>query len=296
VLTAVRTPAPAAPALDLRGRRYVITGANTGVGRATALALAARGADLVLACRSAGRAAAAIAAISALPDAGAVELVHMDLASLASVRRAAAEISRHDRPVDALINNAGVGGARGITEDGFELAFGVNFLGHYLLTRALLPSLAPGARIVHLSSGSHRSARALDLEAVRRSTASLTGIAEYAISKLCVMLFHHELARRSAGSSRISIAADPGDVASEAWRHVPWPVRAWMTRSMQTPEQGARTSVLCATAPLGARSPSDASGRLYAAEREVAPSALSLDASLARELWERSAAWVGLER
>lgn len=271
---------------DLRGLRYVITGANTGVGRATALALGARGADLVLACRSAERARGVMSDLAALPAAGEVELVLLDLASLASVRSAARRIS--GRPIDGLINNAGVGGTRGITTDGFELAFGVNHLGHYLLTRALLPSLRAGARIVHLSSGSHRHAAHLDLDAVRRRTASLTGISEYATSKLCVMLFHHELARRLGSRPLSTLAADPGDVASDAWRHVPCPIRAWLTRSMKSPEAGARTTLHCATEP------SLRSGGFYVDEREHAPSALARDDGMARELWARSAAWTGL--
>lgn len=268
--------------LSLEGRRCVITGANTGVGRATAVALAARGARVVLACRSAERAAGVL---EELAGTGAASFVELDLASLASVRRAAATIGAE--PVDVLVNNAGVAGARGLTKDGFELAFGVNFLGHYLLTRSLLPALAPGARVVHLSSGSHFRAGRLDLDAARRRTATLTGVAEYATSKLCVMLFHHELARRLAGAGVLSIAADPGDVASDAWRHVPWPVRGWITRGMKPPSEGARTSVFCAT------DPSVVSGGFYVDARPSEPSALSRDEALAKELWVRSAAWAG---
>ena len=260
---------------DLEGRRYAITGANTGIGRATAEALAARGADVVIACRSAARARGVL---DALGDAGA--LVDLDLADLDSVRRGAEALAALG-PYDALINNAGVGGTRGVTKDGFELAFGVNHLGHYLLTRTLAPAF-----VVHVTSGSHERVERLDLDRVRGPTRSWTGLPEYAASKLCTMLFHHELDRRGVAS----VAADPGDVASDGWRHVPWPVRPLLTWRMKSPEQGASTPVYCAAdAPRP-----EITGKLFCDSVERAPSPLSLDAALATELWERSAAWTGL--
>ncbi len=253
----------------------VITGANTGIGRATAEALAAPGVHLVLACRSRERAEAVVSSIG---DRARVDVVEVELASLASVRRAAA-VLRELPAVDVLVNNAGVGGARGLTEDGFELAFGVNHLAHYLLTRSLAPR-----RIVHVGSGSHERARALDFGALRARTASWTGLREYAVSKLCTMLFHLELTRRGC----FSVVADPGDVASDGWRHVPWPVRPLMTCRMQPPSSGARTSVRCAIDPSIER------GRLYYDERERAPSELARDEALARALWAKSAEWTAL--
>jgi NAD(P)-dependent dehydrogenase (short-subunit alcohol dehydrogenase family) len=262
---------------ELEGRRYVITGANTGVGRATAEALAARGARVVLACRSVERGRAAAANIDR------AEVVHLDLADLDSVRRAADVLGRE--PIDALINNAAVAGARGTTRQGFELAFGVNHLGPYLLTRLLLERCA---RVVHLTSGSHATAARPRFERLRRRTPSLLGIPEYATSKLCALVFHHELARRLRGTPTVTVAADPGAVASDAFRHVPWPIRIWITRGMKPPREGARTSVFCATAP------SLESGTCFVDERPFTPSALSRDEALARELWDRSAEWTGL--
>jgi NAD(P)-dependent dehydrogenase (short-subunit alcohol dehydrogenase family) len=272
----------------LTERTYVITGASSGVGRATARALAQRGAKLVLACRSEERARDVLAELASIGGPASWDLVEIDLGSLASVRRAANEIAARAPRIDVLVNNAGVGGARGMTQDGFEIAFGVNHLGHYLLTRLLAPRIREGGRIVHLSSGSHFAAREIAFDALRRPTASLTGIAEYAVSKLCVMLFHHELGRRMPGIE--SFAADPGDVASNAWRHVPWPVRPFLTWGMQSPEEGARTSLLCATD----EALSGAGGGFYVDGRASQPSPLSLDRTLAAELWERSAEWTGL--
>lgn len=258
-------------------RHAVITGANTGVGRATAEALAARGFALTLACRSEARGAPVAAALGAA-------LVPLDLSDLRSVQRAAAEIAR--RRVDVLVLNAGVGGARGRTAQGFELAFGVNYLGHFALTEALKHSLVPDARVVHVGSGSHEQVRAIDWSALTRSTRTLTGVREYAVSKLCNVLFGFELARRFAGTARRSVIADPGDVASDAYRHVPWPARALLTCGMASPAQGARTSVFCAT------DDEVQTGTLYADCVPRRASALAQDAELARELWTRSEAWL----
>ena len=273
---------------SLKDRVILVTGANTGVGRATAEALARRGARLILACRCAERARSVVETIEAMPTSAGVEVVEMELSELASVRRGAERIRERAPRIDALVNNAGVGGTRGLTADGFELAFGVNYLSHYLLTRMLLPGLErSAARIVHVTSGSHTRARELDLARARQRTRSLTGIPEYAASKLCTMLFHHELARRLTAAT--TLTADPGDVASDGWRHVPWPIRPLMTCSMKTPEEGATSSVHCVTASEAR------SGASYVDARPYEPSPLSRDVELARRLWEQSAAWVGLD-
>jgi len=263
---------------------YVVTGANTGVGRATAEGLAAGGAHVILACRSAERTAGVLRAIADAPI-GSARFVPIDLADLTSVQAASEEILSIAPRVDALVNNAGVGGARGRTADGFELAFGVNYLAHYLLTRLLMPVTE---RVVHVTSGSHRLAKPPQLSRLQSRTRSLTGIREYATSKLCTMLFHHELARRTRTTS---LAADPGDVASEGFRHVPWPIRPLLTCRMKPPREGALTSLHCATSPALQRQ----SGRSFVDCREDTPSALSQDEALAVELWEQSAAWVGID-
>lgn len=255
--------------MELTRKRIVVTGANTGVGRATAAALASWGAEVILACRSAARASEALRTIPGS------RFLHLDLADLGSVRRAAATLE--GVRVDVLINNAGIGGARGATAQGFELAFGVNHLGHALFT-----SLVRWDRVVHLGSGSHEQATGLDFAALRRPTKSLLGFREYAASKLAVMLFHRALVQRG----RRSYVADPGDVASDAWRRVPWPVRPWLTRSMKSPAEGAQTPVFCAVThdlPTG----------LYCDARPREPSTLARDPALAEQLWQRTFEWTG---
>ena len=155
---------------DLSGRTFLVTGANTGIGRATAAGLASRGGRVYLACRSEEKGRASAAAIVAATGNKAVTVLPLDLADLASVRTCAEQFLARDEPLHVLINNGGVAGRRGITPDGFELAFGVNHLGHFALTTALLDRLAGSApaRVVNVSSYAHYQARGIDFEAVRR--------------------------------------------------------------------------------------------------------------------------------
>jgi retinol dehydrogenase-12 len=274
---------------ELAGRTFLVTGGNTGIGRATVAGLARRGGRVYLACRSPEKGRAAVADIVAATGNEAVAFVGLDLADLASVRRCAEEFEALGEPLHVLINNAGVGGQRGITADGFELAFGINHLGHFALTAALLDRLAASApaRVVTVSSDSHYQARGVDFEAVRRPTASITGLPEYAVSKLCNVLFSAELARRAQARGITTYAVHPGMVASDIWRRVPWPVRPLIKLRMISPEEGAKTSLYCAISTSVAA----ASGRFYDNCREREPSTVATP-ELARVLWERSQAWV----
>jgi retinol dehydrogenase 12 len=273
---------------DLSGRTFLITGANTGIGRATADDLARRGGKVFVACRSAEKGRTAAAQIVAATGNDAVIFLPLDLADLASVRDCAAEFLARGEPLHVLINNAGVGGARGLTKDGFELEFGINHLGHFALTTALLDCLAGSApaRVVTVSSDSHYQAKGIDFEAVRRPTASRTGLREYAVSKLCNVLFSAELARRTEGHGITTYALHPGVVASDIWRRVPWPLRPLMKMRMLSTEQGAATSLYCATAP----ELEGVTGRFYEDCRERAPSPVATP-ELAGELWQHSEAW-----
>jgi retinol dehydrogenase 12 len=273
---------------ELAGRTFLITGANTGIGLATATGLAKRGGRVFVACRSAEKGRAAVARISAETGNDAVAFLPLDLSDLASVRACADEFLARGEPLHVLINNAGVGGARGLTKDGFELTFGINHLGHFALTAALLDRLAASApaRVVTVSSDAHYQAPGIDFEAVRRPTASRTGLPEYSVSKLGNVLFSQELARRAGERGITTYALHPGVVASDIWRRIPWPVRPLMKLRMLSTEQGAATSLYCATAAELA----GASGRFYEDCRERSPSAVATP-ELARELWEHSEAW-----
>lgn len=276
---------------DLSGQTVLVTGGNTGIGLAAAREFARRGGRVYLACRSPDKGRAAAATIAARTGSDAVFFLHLDLADLASVRRCAAEFLAREEQLNVLLNNAGVGGRRGRTRDGFELAFGVNHLGHFALTTALLGCLAASApaRVVTVSSDAHYQARGIDFGALRRRTRSLTGLPEYAVSKLCNVLFSQELARRAGDRGISTYALHPGVVASGIWRRVPWPVRPVITRRMATTEEGARTPVYCATAPELA----GVTGRFYIDCREREPSRVATP-ELGRLLWERSEDWTAL--
>jgi retinol dehydrogenase 12 len=274
------------------GRTFLITGGNTGIGLATAVALARDGGRVYIACRSATAGEAAVARIKSESGSGCVWLLPLDLASLSSVRACAASFLASDEPLHVLVNNAGVGGQRGITQDGFEQHFGVNHLGHFALTQLLLDRLAasgPDVRIVNVSSEAHYDAPGIDFAAVRRPTATFAGMREYAVSKLCNVLYTQELARRLDGPAVRSYALHPGVVASDIWRRVPRLARSFVTRRMLTIEQGAVTSVYCATSPAVAAD----SGLFYdkCAVKAASPVATP---ELAELLWKHSAEWTGL--
>ena len=237
---------------DLVGRTFVVTGANSGIGFATAKDLARRGGHVIMACRAVEKAEPARDAIREETGNNRVELVRLDLASFASVRAAAQEVlGRVDR-IDVLLLNAGVGGVRGQTPDGFEMHFGVNHLGHFLLAGLLLDRVrrsAP-ARIVVVASEAHYGARGIDWEAVRRPTASFAGFREYGVSKLANVLFAAELGRRLAGTGVTTYAVHPGVVASNIFAsRVPRPLMTIARLFMISNENGARTSLYCATSP-----------------------------------------------
>jgi retinol dehydrogenase-12 len=269
-------------------QNVLITGANTGIGLATARALARRGYRVFIACRDAAK-ARAVAARLHEQNGYRLEVLALDLARFESVRACAAQFAALGIPLHVLINNAGVAGKRARTPAGFELAFGVNHLGHFLLTQLLLPRLraAERARVVTVASKAHYEARGIDWNAVTQKTRTITGLPEYSVSKLANVSFSAELSRRLAGTNVTTYSLHPGVVASDAWRHMPQPARWFYTRGMLTPEQGARTSLYCATAPeLAAES-----GLYYDDERQKTPSEPARDRGLAEELWERSLAW-----
>ncbi len=275
---------------DLTDRTYVVTGANTGIGKETVRGLAARGARVVLAARSAEKTNPVIDELKKATGNDRLELLVLDLGELASVRRAAAELLARDLPIHGLINNAGLAGPRGVTKDGFELAFGTNHLGHFLWTRLLLDRVrASGpARIVNVSSASHYQAKGIDWEALRRPTRSTTGMSEYAVSKLCNVLFTRELARRVPASEVTCYSLHPGVIASDIWqRRVPRFLAAIPKLFMKSTAEGAKTSLYCATSPDCATH----SGRYYTDSKEKRPSRLADDDALAAELWKRSEAW-----
>jgi NAD(P)-dependent dehydrogenase (short-subunit alcohol dehydrogenase family) len=289
--------------VDLRGTVALVTGASTGLGLETARALAAAGAMVTLALRSADRGAVAEASIrERVPDA-VLDCGLVDLTSLASVRDFAAWFSSiHDR-LGILINNAGVMATPfERTADGFELQFGTNHLGHFLLTNLLTPLLiaAAPARVVNLSSGAHRSSDIIwdDPNYERREYDKFQA---YGQSKTANILFTVELDRRLRERGVRSYAVHPGMIATELGRYMTRDdYGALSERAKRSPggkfpprksiESGAATSVWAATAPE-----LHSQGGVYCEDCAVndQPAPYALDAEAARRLWSLSEELVG---
>ena len=275
----------------------LVTGANTGLGRATAHALARRGDRVILACRSEQATRPVIAAIAAETGNDSLEFLALDLGDLGSVQRAAATLNERVDDLHVLVANAGVAGQRGITTQGFELAFGVNHLGHFLFITELMDLLrrsspAPDggpARVVVVSSGSHRDAKSgIDFGALQQRTGSVSGLPEYAVSKLANVLFAQEIARRVPADELFVASLHPGNlIGTDVVRRLPGPLNAVFKKLRPSPEVGARTSVHVATSAeaLEHRGAYWSVMKLQDASTVATP-------QLAAELWQRSEGWV----
>jgi NAD(P)-dependent dehydrogenase (short-subunit alcohol dehydrogenase family) len=267
-----------------------ITGATSGIGRVTALMLAELGYRVFLAGRSEIDAQGVIDEIRLRTGRTDTIWLSLDLADLASVQRCAREFLATGLPLHLLINNAGMGGGRGLTPNGFEITFGVNHLGHFLLTNLLLDRLkASGpSRVVTVASKAHTRVRGIDWSSLQRPRQSLTGIPEYAGSKLANILFSAELARRLQGTSVSAYALHPGLIYTRIWRTVPALLRPLLKlRGMISVEAGAATTLYCAT-----RAPQSESGLYYANSQVATPASWAQDHAAAQRLWRESEAWV----
>jgi NAD(P)-dependent dehydrogenase (short-subunit alcohol dehydrogenase family) len=298
----------AADVPDQSGRRAIVTGANSGLGLHTALALARRGAQLILACRNEERGKEALELTRAEAPEGEAELRLLDLADLSSVRTFAEGISE---PVDLLVNNAGVMALpRRTTADGFEMQIGTNHLGHFALTGLLLERLlASGdARVVTVSSGAHRGGRINfdDLHGERRYQRWLA----YSQSKLANLLFCFELQRRAdaGGAPLRSVAAHPGWAATHLQFAGPEMDSGILGRAeavamrvanavvAQSDAQGALSLVYAATMdiPGGSYVGPDGPFELRGHPKLVGSSRAARDAAQARRLWELSERLTGV--
>jgi retinol dehydrogenase 12 len=275
---------------SLAGRVALITGANTGIGLVTARALALQGARVFIACRSKERGQEAINEIRSSTPSANIELLVLDLGDLDSVRACAATFLARDLPLHILINNAGLAGARGLSKSGFEMAFGVNHIGHFLFTQLLLDRIKQSApaRIVTVASRAHTRVSGIDWNAVTKPTQTTTGFQEYGVSKLANLLFSAELGRKLAGTGVTTYSLHPGVVASDVWRKVPWPFRSLMKLTMITVEEGAKTTIFCATSP----DVENETALYYDKCRIKAPTSVGQNTALAAELWRKSEEWV----
>lgn len=275
----------------LNGKVAFITGANSGIGAVTARELALQGYHVFLACRDRNKADQVIQEIVAESHGQAqAESLELDLANLDSVRSCAKQFLDRNLPLHLLICNAGLAGQKGMTTSGFELTFGVCHIGHFLLTDLLKEKLMDSkpARVVVVASKAHRHAKGVDFDAVLQATQSFGGLKEYAVAKLANVLFAKELGRRLYGTGVTTYAVHPGVVSTNVWRSLPNPLVKALSRWMISPEQGAKTTLHCATAPqLSAET-----GMYYEDCKVKASSSVAQDIALAEQLWMQSSKWV----
>jgi NAD(P)-dependent dehydrogenase (short-subunit alcohol dehydrogenase family) len=290
---------------DQTGRTFLITGANSGIGKEAAREFARKGGRVLMACRSHDKAAEAMADIRADVPGAALEFVQLDLARLTSVRVAIDAVAGLGG-CDVLINNAGIMAIpRTLTADGFEMQLGTNHLGHFALTGLLLPMLLgrPGARVVTVSSVAHRMGRMNfdDLMAERR----YSKWGQYCMSKLANLLFHHELHRRLQGKPLVATACHPG-YANTNLQHVGPAAEGsavgkvvadlanrWLA---QPAEAGAWPTEYAATiAEPGAFIGPDGFRRYRGHPAPEVPTAASRDAETMRRLWDVSVELTGVD-
>jgi NAD(P)-dependent dehydrogenase (short-subunit alcohol dehydrogenase family) len=278
---------------DQTSRTAVITGANTGLGYETAAALAAKGANVVLAVRNLDKGKEAARRIEQSTPGAQVTLQQLDLTSLDSINAAAGELRDQYDTIDLLINNAGVMWTpKSTTKDGFELQFGTNHLGHFAFTGLLLDRLLPveGSRIVTVSSQGHRIRAAIHFDDLQWER-SYSRLGAYGQAKLANLLFTYELQRRLIGKNTIAVAAHPGGSRSELTRNLPRPLTAAMRvvePIFQAADMGALPTLRAAT------DPSVLGGQYYGPDgfaeqrgypKVVASSDQSHDADIQERLW-----------
>ncbi|HEY5072519.1 MAG TPA: SDR family NAD(P)-dependent oxidoreductase [Caulobacteraceae bacterium] len=300
--------------VDLRGRRVLVTGASAGLGVETARTLAAHGAQVVGAVRDLDKARAATRpVVDQASGGGGLELVELDLASLASVRACADALVAAGRPFDVVIANAGVMACpKGVTADGFETQFGTNHLGHFVFANRIASLLGPGSRLIVLSSAGHRFAD-VDLDDPNFERTAYSEFAAYGRSKTANILFTVEFDRRHKARGVRAAAVHPGGIQTELGRHMTpeliaqlLPARAGATEAerlatirWKSIPQGAATTVWS-----GFVAPAEAVGGRYCEDCHVAQvvddpqlrggvRAYAVDPAHAAALWARSEEMVG---
>ncbi|MFO0661190.1 MAG: SDR family oxidoreductase [Polyangiaceae bacterium] len=279
---------------NMSGKTVVVTGANSGIGKVTALELAKMGADVVMISRDRTRGEEALADVKRESGSSNVRLFLADLSSQADIRRVAAELLEALPRIDVLVNNAGlILGERKLSADGLELTFATNHLGYFLLTHLLLDRLkASGpARIVNVASEAHRAGK-VDLDDLQ-SERGFSQIGVYGMTKLCNILFTYELARRLEGSGVTANCLHPGAIATGFGQSG----NAFMRFVMKlgkpfilTPEKGARTQIYLASSP----EVEGVSGKYFDRCKPRKSNAQSYDVTVAKKLWEASERLCGI--
>lgn len=279
---------------SMQGKICMVTGANAGIGKATAMGLAKMGATVVMVCRDRTRGEEAQREIKDQSGNGAVDLLLADLSSQQAIRRLAQEFQQHYAQLHVLVNNVGsIFPERRVSVDGMEMTFALNHLAGFLLTNLLLDTLkatAP-ARIVNVASNSQ--ARSIDLDDLQGEK-KYRAMQAYGQAKLAVVLFTYALAERLAGTGVTVNCLHPGAVATDNIdRGIPpvaRPLRGVIKRFLITPEEGAQTSLYLATSP----EVEGVTGKYYDKCKQKPSVPISYDTSLQQRLWGVSAELTGL--
>ena len=274
---------------SVENKTCIVTGASNGIGLETARALAKDGANVVLVCRSAEKAAEAKADIERTTGSKRLSVELCDFSSQASIRAAAARITAAHEHIHVLVNNAGaVYMQREETVDGLEKTFATNHLGYFLFTNLLLDTLKKSApaRIVNVASMAHMTAK-LDFGDLQHER-SFSGIPVYNESKLANIYFTYELAERLAGTGVTANCLHPGVIASGFGHNNTGLMKFFVTLGkpfLATTEKGARTQIFLATSP----SVEGITGKYFSRSKEKKSSSVSYDVSARKTLWEKSA-------
>ncbi|MGD8815086.1 MAG: SDR family oxidoreductase [Anaerolineales bacterium] len=280
---------------QMQGKTCMITGASDGIGKATAFALAQMGAEVIIVGRNPKKCDATVEHIKQQTGNTAVETMLADFAELAQVRRLAQDFQRKRSRLHVLVNNAGVLPlTRRVSRDGYEMAFAVNHLAHFLLTNLLLDTLLASApaRIVNVSSRSHRRGP-IDFDDLQSEKHFSVG-SVYGKSKIANVLFTYELARRLEDSSVTVNALHPGFVRTNMAADNGWFVRMMLPLihiASLTPEEGAATSIYLASSP----EVEGVNGKYFAKCKPIRSSRDSYDRQAATRLWQESLKLTGLE-
>jgi len=282
----------------MKDKTVVITGGNAGIGKATAIALAKKEAEIVFTSRSESNAISALAEIKSASGNDAISYILVDLSSQASVRKAAEEIKNKCPKIDVLINNAGCYLSElQLNVDGIEMQFGTNHIGHFLLTNLLIDNLkaAGKARIINLSSVAHNSTRTLKLDDINYETEEYSGWKSYSRSKYCNILFTKELAKRLEKDGITVNAVHPGGVQTEiAEKNANWYTKlGWilMKPFMITVEKGAATSIHLASS----LEVQGITGHYWTKSKQVWSNKPSQQEANWKTLWAKSEELVGQE-
>ncbi|XP_065564474.1 retinol dehydrogenase 13-like [Artemia franciscana] len=284
----------------LDGKTVLITGPESGIGFEVAVNLARRGARLILACYKASDARATEAKIRELSGNDKIVSKNFDQSDMRSVRQLADELNREEEKIDILINNAGIQAWEQVvstTDDGLEYQMAVNYFGAFLLTNLIIDLLkrAAPSRIINYGSVVHWRARELDIDNLNFQKGGAGYFKIYGTSKLCVMLFTRELARRLQGTGVVANVLHPGLTDTPTYdRPQPFWFRVvnWLPRKLlfKTPEEGAQTTIYLAVAPEAEHM----SGQYFTDCSPASSSKLSQDPAMAKRLWDKSAELVGL--